>query len=308
MTSVSRVEYKPTLEQIEASKARRQAQSAEKHARKNKAGSKTVYDKKTGKYKSVTVTENHVAAKRAEREAAKKLNDSKFGGKTVFDEKTGKYVSKTAEQVKKEALLKNFKPKKSNSLFSGLGKFGKKAAKWGGIGLLIGAGIYAISKLAGNDSKDNEPVAANQDNIEQENPTTTTPEQNNNDETNPVITTPEEDNNDKTDPVITTPGEDNNDETNPTKPGEPSPLPEKPDPDNANPAQNNNEYTVVKGDNVWNIAKQHLKDLNNDPNYKPTNAEILKHTKELMELNQLEFEADGYHVMIKPNEKLKLTA
>ena len=37
-------------------------------------------------------------------------------------------------------------------------------------------------------------------------------------------------------------------------------------------------------------------------------AEILKHTKELMELNQLEFEPDGYHVMIRPNDKLKLVA
>ena len=51
-----------------------------------------------------------------------------------------------------------------------------------------------------------------------------------------------------------------------------------------------------------------MKDLSNDPNYKPTDAEILKHTKELMALNKLEFEPDGYHVMIKPEDKLKLAA
>ena len=41
---------------------------------------------------------------------------------------------------------------------------------------------------------------------------------------------------------------------------------------------------------------------------KPTNAEILKHTKEIMELNGLEFEADGKLVIIKPGQELKLTA
>lgn len=68
------------------------------------------------------------------------------------------------------------------------------------------------------------------------------------------------------------------------------------------------DYVVKKGDCVWNIAKQHLKDLSSDPNYKPTDAEILKHTKELMELNQLEFEPDGYRVIIRPKDKLKLVA
>lgn len=64
-------------------------------------------------------------------------------------------------------------------------------------------------------------------------------------------------------------------------------------------------HTVVKGDNVWNIAKKHLQDINGK---KPTNAEILKHTKELMEINGLEFESDGKRVMIRPNDELKLIA
>lgn len=64
-------------------------------------------------------------------------------------------------------------------------------------------------------------------------------------------------------------------------------------------------HTVVKGDNVWNIAQKHLQDINGK---KPTNAEILKHTKELMEINGLEFEPDGKRVMIRPNDELKLIA
>lgn len=64
-------------------------------------------------------------------------------------------------------------------------------------------------------------------------------------------------------------------------------------------------HKVKLGDNVWNIAKKHLKEQNG---VKPTNAEILKHTKEIMELNGLEFEADEKLVIIKPGQELKLTA
>lgn len=64
-------------------------------------------------------------------------------------------------------------------------------------------------------------------------------------------------------------------------------------------------HKVKLGDNVWNIAKNHLKEQNG---VKPTNAEILKHTKEIMDLNNLEFEADGKLVIIKPGQELKLTA
>ena len=78
------------------------------------------------------------------------------------------------------------------------------------------------------------------------------------------------------------------------------------------------EYTVAKGDCVWNIAKA---DLTQKLGRKPTNAEILKRQNEIMELNKevsdddkkagfvkLEWEDDHYHVMIRPGDKLKLTA
>ena len=79
-----------------------------------------------------------------------------------------------------------------------------------------------------------------------------------------------------------------------------------------------NDYTVVKGDCVWNIAKA---DLTQKLGRKPTNAEILKRTDEIMELNKevsdedkeagfvkLEWAEDHYHVMIRPGDKIKLAA
>ena len=67
------------------------------------------------------------------------------------------------------------------------------------------------------------------------------------------------------------------------------------------------EYEVVEGDCVWNIAKAHLKELNSDiDDYTPTNVDILRHTKELMEINDLHYEADNYVVIIQPGQKIKL--
>ena len=83
-------------------------------------------------------------------------------------------------------------------------------------------------------------------------------------------------------------------ETKPEQPVEP----EKPEP---------RIYTVKKGDNVWNIAKADLIETHKDDSeYKVTNTEIAKRTKELMDINGLEFEEDGYHVMIRPGDQLKL--
>ena len=78
-----------------------------------------------------------------------------------------------------------------------------------------------------------------------------------------------------------------------------------PDPDKLN----GDTYDVVKGDCVWNIAKAHLKALHKDKTgYEPTDIEILNHTKELMDKNNLHYENDNCHVLIKPGDKLDIKA
>lgn len=280
MVKVNR--YVPTEEQVNAAKTRREAQQAEKEARRNKAGSKSVKTK-DGTYKSVTVTENQVEAKRHQRELAKAKENNRYGGRTIFDKKTGQYVSQSAEETK---TLSEAKKLGNSGIFSkiksGFKKTGKSISnsltkiskglkgKGGKIGLiatgaafLIGGAAYLIDKLTGN-SNNTPSTLLNEEPVE-----------------TPISETDEKDKQVKPDP---NPGEEKKEK------------------------EVQKDYVVKKGDNVWNIAKQHLKDMNTDPNYKPTDAEILKHTKELMDLNKLEFEADGYHVMIKPDEKLKLVA
>ena len=66
------------------------------------------------------------------------------------------------------------------------------------------------------------------------------------------------------------------------------------------------EYTVKTGDNIWNIAKAQIASENNGA--KPTNAQIAKRTKEILELNNLKYEKNNRTVIIHTNQKLKLTA
>ncbi len=69
----------------------------------------------------------------------------------------------------------------------------------------------------------------------------------------------------------------------------------------------NGEYEVKKGDSVWKIAEQNLKDLHKDePDYVPTDKEILMETRRIMKNNNLKLEEDKYHVLIKPGDILNL--
>ena len=316
-----KVSYTPTAEQLAAQQARRQAQAAEKAARKAPMGGRTVFDKKQGKYVSIDM--EAVNAAKAQRQAAADAaaaakKAGRYGGKTVPDPlNPGKYVSQSAAEV--EAAAQGAKNTgnvaKKGGLFSKLGQglknIGTKIGNFfkgkGGKATLIGLGIAALvggaawlfNKLSGKKSEDATPAKLDPSPVpgKEEPETPVAPVPGKEDPEKPVAPGKEE----PETPVVPVPGKED-----PEKPVEPvEPGKEEPEnPVNVVPK----DYEVKPGDCVWNIAKQHLKDLSNDPNYKPTNAEILKHTKELMELNQLVFEPDGYHVMIYPKQQLKLSA
>ena len=63
------------------------------------------------------------------------------------------------------------------------------------------------------------------------------------------------------------------------------------------------KYTVKKGDNVWNIAKEHLRE---ELGREPKLSEIKAKEQEIMKENNLKFEADGYVCIIKPEQELKV--
>ncbi len=247
--------------------------------------------------KTGTASEKHI---HKEIKQARKLDPASVKGINEKEIIQNKEVVKDVVKENGNDIIKSTKEttKKSGGLFSKIGKFfkgkgGKLAIGAAAVGLLAAGGAWLYNKLTG---KKEETV------VDKDKDTTTTTKAKDENKTPEKTTTPD-------DPKAVTPvpSEDKKDKTNPTDKKDPTKpvAPENPDKkDNTVPK----DYIVKKGDCVWNIAKQHLKDLSNDPNYKPTDAEILKHTKELMELNQLEFEPDGYHVMIRPNDKLKLVA
>lgn len=78
--------------------------------------------------------------------------------------------------------------------------------------------------------------------------------------------------------------------------------------------EKNNKYVVKKGDCLWNIAKAYLIEQHkDDPNYKPSNQEILDKTEELMKLNNKDYQkplpedSRKRNVLIVENEELNLT-
>ncbi len=70
------------------------------------------------------------------------------------------------------------------------------------------------------------------------------------------------------------------------------------------------EHEVKKGENVWDIAAKYLKEYNDGQ--KPKKIEILEFTKEIMELNKLEYDntrtPKNYYVLIKPGQVLVIPA
>lgn len=324
----------------EAQKARREAQAAAKEARKNKSGGKTVKGKNG--YESVQITPENVAkkqARRAEQAAQQKAKaQNRFGGKTIFDKAKGEYVAKPASEVKAEHLAKEAKKIKGSRFnFSGLGKYAKKGGK---IGLALGlaAGVVALAKWGydkffGSDSSQetNPDVKADVPTGDKKSstqkpatptPATKTPEDKKTEDKKPEdkkaegkqkTEKPKTKSNApvKTPVAVPPPKTEEPEETGNVKgsdKADESGKTDKTDKTDKNPetkVEAGEVHKVILGDNVWNVAKKHLKEQNG---VKPTNAEILKHTKEIMELNGLEFEADGKLVIIKPGQELKLTA
>lgn len=255
-------------------------------------------------------------AQKAEKEARKQ---NRFGGKTIFDKAKGEYVAKPASEVKAEHLAKEAKKVKGSRFnFSGLGKYAKKGGK---IGLALGlaAGVVALAKWGydkffGSDSSQetNPDVKADVPTGDKKSPAQkpATP--------TPATKTPEDKKTEKPKtksnapvktPVAVPPTKtEEPEETGNVKESDKADESGKTDKTDKNPetkVEAGEVHKVKLGDNVWNIAKKHLKEQNG---VKPTNAEILKHTKEIMELNGLEFEADGKLVIIKQGQELKLTA
>lgn len=333
--------YQPTAEQIAAQQARRATQLAEKAAKKSsKFGGKTIFDKKTGLFKEISaqqvkteylnkgaVTSTGFFSK-IKGAASKAWNGIKsIPAKIASKFKSG--ASSTTNSGSKLAGAKNWIKGMGGKIKNGLkaapskvGRFFKgKGGKWALVGLAAaavtaaGVGIYKAVK-GNSDNKAQETEGADKANK---------PAQPEKPQAKPTEEPPEEDPAKDEDPTKT-----DNKPTDRTSSGKKAgsttgsaaaaTTGSAQDPDKTDKTDKSDKtktktddetpdvptvHTVVKGDNVWNIAKKHLQDINGK---KPTNAEILEHTKELMEINGLEFAPDGKRVIIRPNDELKLIA
>lgn len=209
---------------------------------------------------------------------------------------------------------------KSGSKFT---KFLKKGGKIGAALLVIGGLFYGIKKLLGG-GDDDKKTQANTPVQEQKNTPapadkTKKPAKGSDGETTPAPvgsdspTQPAKGEEkaddkakpaDKKDPAKATPAPVSDDENKEDK------VDKKDNADKADKAEDKNRalpknYTVKKGDNVWNIAKRRLQEMNGK---KPTDREIMNYTNELLKLNKLEYEPDGYTVIIHKGDNIEYAA
>lgn len=206
---------------------------------------------------------------------------------------------------------------KSGSKFT---KFLKKGGKIGAALLVIGGLFYGIKKLLGGGDDDkktqaNTPVQEPKDTPAPADKTKkpakgsdgeTTPAPVGSDSpTQPAKGEEKADDKakpaDKKDPAKATPAPVSGDEKE-TKESDKADKPDKAEDKNRALPKN---YTVKKGDNVWNIAKRRLQEMNGK---KPTDREIMNYTNELLKLNKLEYEPDGYTVIIHEGDNIAYTA
>lgn len=206
---------------------------------------------------------------------------------------------------------------KSGSKFT---KFLKKGGKIGAALLVIGGLFYGIKKLFGGGDDDkktqaNTPVQEQKDTSAPADKTKK-PAKGSDGETAPAPvgsdspTQPAKGEEkaddkakpaDKKDPAKAAPAPVSGDEKE-TKESDKADKPDKAEDKNRALPKN---YTVKKGDNVWNIAKRRLQEMNGK---KPTDREIMNYTNELLKLNKLEYEPDGYTVIIHKGDNIEYAA
>lgn len=206
---------------------------------------------------------------------------------------------------------------KSGSKFT---KFLKKGGKIGAALLVIGGLFYGIKKLFGGGDDDKKTQANTPVQEQKDTPApadkTKKPAKGSDGETAPAPvgsdspTQPakgEEKADDKAKPADkkapakATPAPVSGDEKE-TKESDKADKPDKAEDKNRALPKN---YTVKKGDNVWNIAKRRLQEMNGK---KPTDREIMNYTNELLKLNKLEYEPDGYTVIIHKGDNIEYAA
>ncbi len=206
---------------------------------------------------------------------------------------------------------------KSGSKFT---KFLKKGGKIGAALLVIGGLFYGIKKLFGGGDDDKKTQANTPVQEQKDTPApadkTKKPAKGSDGETTPAPvgsdspTQPAKGEEkaddkakpaDKKDPAKATPAPVSGDEKE-TKESDKADKPDKAEDKNRALPKN---YTVKKGDNVWNIAKRRLQEMNGK---KPTDREIMNYTNELLKLNKLEYEPDGYTVIIHEGDNIAYTA
>ena len=236
-------------------------------------------------------------------------NKAKATAPTVAPSGTG-VVTGEAGNVAQTAV-------KSGSKFT---KFLKKGGKIGAALLVIGGLFYGIKKLLGGGDDDkktqaNTPVQEQKDTPAPADKTKkpakgsdgdTTPAPVGSDSpTQPAKGEEKADDKakpaDKKDPAKATPAPVSGDEKE-TKESDKADKPDKAENKNRPLPKN---YTVKKGDNVWNIAKRRLQEMNGK---KPTDREIMNYTNELLKLNKLEYEPDGYTVIIHKGDNIEYAA
>lgn len=208
---------------------------------------------------------------------------------------------------------------KSGSKFT---KFLKKGGKIGAALLVIGGLFYGIKKLFGGGDDDKKTQANTPVQEQKDTPApadkTKKPAKGSDGETTPAPAPVGSDSPtqpakgeekaddkakpaDKKDPAKATPAPVSGDEKE-TKESDKADKPDKAEDKNRALPKN---YTVKKGDNVWNIAKRRLQEMNGK---KPTDREIMNYTNELLKLNKLEYEPDGYTVIIHKGDNIEYAA